>query len=385
MDKYNETILNLIKKIYYIFINKKIEIEKNKNIINFSTINDKELENKVDELQKKFYSFSPINEKKSSLDYIIKEILSIEQDIKKSEKKIKNEKELDKNKQEIIPVIADKFLIIDDKSEKVDINKIGLKPINLSEINKKTNTIDEIEIDDIIKPNSYSINSLMEYYGSCILKTQMLPAFIRNAVINKNIDQITKANNILSTLFNLYNISDGHNFSLISPRIEEFRKSFELMFSKLKNSGVNFSKQDIENIKNNNEKNEIKDFIILPEKDNFTIRTSNFHEDNLIINPIIFLRDDIQSIQDSQVMNLQYENADDKRVEITNRVIEKVKNINRKKLKLDEITERDEKLDKLYSSYKLKEIVEIKKDSNIYKLLESSEFLSNRIFQIFQN
>jgi hypothetical protein len=43
------------------------------------------------------------------------------------------------------------------------------------------------------------------------------------------------------------------------------------------------------------------------------------------------------------------------------------------KLKLDEITERKGKLDKLKEL--LKEKVEIKNDSNIYKLLESSEFL----------
>ena len=52
-------------------------------------------------------------------------------------------------------------------------------------------------------------------------------------------------------------------------------------------------------------------------------------------------------------------------------------------MKLDEIMESEEKLDKLNSSDKLKELlketVEIKKDSNIYKLLESSEFLSSRI------
>ena len=96
----------------------------------------------------------------------------------------------------IIEPMKEKFLIIDGKSEAVDIKKNPIKSINLSSINNKSNTIDEIEIDDIIKPNSYSINSLMEYYGSCILKTQTIPTFIRYAVINKNHEQIIKANNI---------------------------------------------------------------------------------------------------------------------------------------------------------------------------------------------
>ena len=490
--KFNETKLNLIKKIYDLFKNKKIEIEKNKNILNLSTINYKELNKEVDKLQKKFYSFSPSNKKIALTDSIGKltqKILSIEQDLKKSEENIKNDKDLDKKEKEIIPVIADKFLIIDGKSESVDITKQPIKPINLSAINNKSNTIDEIEIDDINKPNSYSINLLMEYYGSCILKTQMIPAFIRYAFINKNQEQITKANNILSTLFNLYKMSDKHNFSLISPRIKEFQNSFEIMFSKLKKSGVGFSKEDLRKI-NYNENKEIQDYIILPEKDNFIIRPSHFEEDDFEEGSTINITNGkrshftfkrgIQSIQDSQIFNLQYENLtqrnrdskvaqkkrkksvgikvrkkssiynkpqpiinvdkdlqkvytilddnnnisppspiifnlnknilpkrglvkkkdDDKRVKMTgknfegknfdiekeiNRVIEKMKNINKKKLKLDEFTEREGKLDKLFNSDKLKEIlkeekVEIKNDSNIYKILESSEFLSSRIF-----
>ena len=68
----------------------------------------------------------------------------------------------------------------------------------------------------------------------------------------------------------------------------------------------------------------------------------------------------------------------------TNRVIEKMKNINKKRLKLDEVTEREGKLDKLFYSDKLKEFlkesIKINENSNINKLLESSEFLSNKMF-----
>ena len=61
-----------------------------------------------------------------------------------------------------------------------------------------------------------------------------------------------------------------------------------------------------------------------------------------------------------------------------------MKNISKKKLKLDEVSEREGKLDKLYTSEQLKQLLkqtmEIKEDANINKLLESSEFLSSRIF-----
>ena len=49
-------------------------------------------------------------------------------------------------------------------------------------------------------------------------------------------------------------------------------------------------------------------------------------------------------------------------------------------MRLDEITEKEGILDKLFSSDNLKEllkeVVEIKNDSNIYKILEISAFLS---------
>lgn len=68
----------------------------------------------------------------------------------------------------------------------------------------------------------------------------------------------------------------------------------------------------------------------------------------------------------------------------TNRVIEKIKNINKKKLKLEEITERESKLDKLYKSDKLSELlkqtIKIPENSSINKLLKNNEFLSSRIF-----
>ena len=70
----------------------------------------------------------------------------------------------------------------------------------------------------------------------------MLPAFIRYSVINSKEDQITESINILSNLFNLYEIFNDHNYSLVSPRTEEYQKSFETMVSKLQRSGVYFSK-----------------------------------------------------------------------------------------------------------------------------------------------
>ena len=467
--QFNEKKLNLINKIYEIFINKKREIEGNNNTISFSLIDYKDLYSKIGKLQKEFF-FIPKYEHRiplsDSIGKLSQKILSIEQDISKSELKLKNIKSQDKNKEEVSSKIGDKFLIIDDKIEKVDKNKKPLHSKYISDISNKSNTVDEIELEDMNEPDSKTINSLMEYYGRCILKTQMLPAFIRYAVMTENQEKIIKSTNFISTLFNLYNISNNHNFSLISPRIEEFQKSFEIMFSKLKKSGVDFSKdQDLKDLKIA-DTNENEDFIKLPEKDNFDIPPNNFEQDfyeenditkaytyrNLTkqnknititkkqkkesdensprkaINTYNDPEDVIQPSKDLQkaytilddikdnpppqidlnianqkknipktgwvrkkvenkIVRMTGNNFEEQKFDIereTLRAIKKMKNIKRKKLKLDEISDREGKLDKLFYSDKLKELlkesIEIKNDSTIYKLNESSEFLFSWIY-----
>ncbi len=384
--------------------------------------------------------------------------------------------------------LADKFLIIEKNRQSVDKNISQKKQINASEINNQSTSIDTIEIEEINHPQIYSINSLMEFFGSCILKTQILPAFIRYAVKIKDENQITKAINILTELFNLYKSLENYNHSLISPRTEEYQKSFEIMFSKLKNAGVDFSKdKELESLQFD-DNSQIQDFILLPEKDNFLIKKSNFEKDFISDDSplnnslsstkslIIFKKTGIKTVKDNQMMNLEFEKlqqkipttqnkkvneekkkkksihiqnnpppivnvnhelqkvysileekepdnspfinslnmnqkkpnipkrglmkkkVDNKKVEITgknfegqnfdveketDRVIEKMKNLDRKKLKLEELSEREGKLDKLFTE-DLKEYlnksVKISENSPINKLIESCEFLSNRLF-----
>ena len=126
----------------------------------------------------------------------------------------------------------------------------------------------------------------MKFFGSCILKTQILPAFIRYAYKIDDKKQQIKAVNILSYLFNLYKSIDNYNLSLISPRTEEYKKSFEIMFSKLKNSDVNFKKDlELKKLRVNND-NTIEDFIILPKKDNFNIMANLFGKNKNNESPI---------------------------------------------------------------------------------------------------
>ena len=499
-DALNKNKLVLIKKIFKIFKSKIDEIRNHFNYINITEINENIINKKIEELKNKFYSYDTNSSKKITIDSIKKisqNIEKISQDILKSEKEQK-EKENNNNKN-IESIIGDKLLITDEYVKSVDINTEQIASNNVSDINNKSDSIDEIEIKDISKPQIYSIKSLMEYFGSCILLTQMLPAFIRYSFIKQEQTQITKSKKILSDLINLYENIKNSNFSLISQRTEEYQKSFLNMLSKLQKSGVTFSKDIIALIKEkgSNDNNMIQDFIILPEKDIFKIRTNSFeyesNEKNLNANNSItkkytkiFPKSGIKTIQESLVMNLEYEQLgkgeqkniqrkkssdsenyknrksnihnypqpssnisqeiqkvfivleedpidnkdllqnlkkhlldkkqpkigivqkkdEDMKPELgktgiifekenfdiekeINRVIYKMKNINKKKLKLDEVTEREGKLVKLFYSDKLKELlkesIKIDENSNIHKLLESSTFLSDRIFSFISN
>ena len=275
-NNFNTAKYNIIIQLYSLFISKKKEIEKNSNTINLSKITSDKINIKVKELQTKFYSYDSSKIKKKtmtdSIDKLSQNIEQVIQEITESQEIDNKEK---KKKENEILILADKFLIIDKNRESVDKKMSQKKAINISEIINQSTSVDAIEIEEIIHPKTYSINSLMEFFGSCILKTQMLPPFIRYAVKINDENQKTKAINILNDLYNLYKCLDK-NHSLLSPRTEEYQNSFEIMFSKLKNSGVSFSKDlELQKLKFD-DNNQIQDFIILPEKDNFTISKSDF-------------------------------------------------------------------------------------------------------------
>ena len=246
-DKYNLSIYNIIYIIYKIFKNKKEEIEKNNNFIGLSNLDLNEINKKIKELNDKFYSYDEKELKIEKYEEII-------QDIIKS-------KEEDKKKVENSSIItADKFLIFDNDRKEVDINT---KPIEKLDIpNNNINILEEI--DEIIQPKVISINSIMEFFENCIYKTQIFPAFIRHIVFIKNENLKIKATNIFSELYNIYKSLENSNHPLISKKIDEYRKSFEIMFSKLKQSGIDFSQDNELNQINSINSLQNQDFIIEP-------------------------------------------------------------------------------------------------------------------------
>ena len=139
---------------------KKSENENNNNIINLSQIDLNKINNKVEELKNKLYLYNLNSKQIARIDSIGKlsqDIEKILQNILISKEERNKNKELDSNKK-IESIIADKFLIIDIKIKSIDINTLPTKSINLSDINYKFNSIDEIELEDIIQPNIFSIN-----------------------------------------------------------------------------------------------------------------------------------------------------------------------------------------------------------------------------------
>ena len=279
-SEFNLNKYNLIQKIYDIFKNKRKEIQRNNNLIDLSRIPQKDLNKKVEELKNKFYSYDLISNQ-LSISYPMEEtsrkIEAIKKDILKTEEENKKEKN---NNKVIDSIIGDKFLIINENAQKVDINTKQCKLIDLLDIDNKYDSFEEIEIENIIQPRTYSIHSFMDYLGSCFSKTLMFPSFIRYAFKNKTEYQINKSINILSALFNLYNNVKINNFSLISPKIKEFKQAFEIMILTIEKSGVDFSKdQDIMDLINklrSNDNGHEHYFIALPEKDKFQIKESYF-------------------------------------------------------------------------------------------------------------
>ena len=229
-DKYNLSKYNIIYKLYTIFKAKKEEIEKNNNIINNSSLSLNEINNKIKELNDKFYTYEI---KMTNYDKIIQDIL-------------KSKEEVNKNIEESISLItADKFLINNNDRKEVNIKT---KPIEKLDIpNNNFNNL--VEINEIIQPKVISINSIEEFFENCIYKTQIFPSFIRYIVINKNEDLKLKAINIFSKLYNIYKSLEYSNYPLIFRKIKDYKRSFEIMLSKLKQSGIDFS-----------EDNELKEF-----------------------------------------------------------------------------------------------------------------------------
>ena len=227
-DKYNLSIYDIIVKLYIIFKTKKEEIEKNNNFIIISSLDLNVINKKIKELNDKFYTYDAKEVKMSKYEEIIKDIL-------KSKKIYNND-----NKENTPLITADKFLIIDNDRKEIDINTNPIKKLDIP----KNNFNDFVEINEIVQPKVVSLNSIVKFFENCIYKTQIFPANIRYIVINKNEDLKIKATNIFGELYNIYKSLENSNHPLISKKIDEYRKSFEIMFSKLEQSGIDFSKDN---------------------------------------------------------------------------------------------------------------------------------------------
>ena len=170
-------------------------------------------------------------------------------------------------------ILSNKFLINDNNIKGIDINTEQIKKIDLKEINNESDFVNVIEINEILQPKIYSINSIMEYFENCIMTIYIIPSYLRYAVTNNDSDKLKKATNILSDLYNLYKSLENCKFCLISLKIEEYKYLFEIMLLNLKNAGIDFPMNfELNGIDNSI----IKNFIIEPEKDNYTINKNNF-------------------------------------------------------------------------------------------------------------
>jgi hypothetical protein len=70
----NDDIYHLINNLYRLFKNKFEMIEKNNNIINFSPLDEKEIQKKIQSIKKNLYSYYPENCRNSSKNELIEEL-----------------------------------------------------------------------------------------------------------------------------------------------------------------------------------------------------------------------------------------------------------------------------------------------------------------------
>ena len=110
-----------------------------------------------------------------------------------------------------------------------------------------------------------------------------MPSFIRYSIINENQEQLKKISHILNELYNIYLTINNKNSSIISLTTKEYKKHFEEMIYKLKESGLNLS--EIKELKDLKVKDyDIKDLILLPELNNFIVNENNMEQESLIDN-----------------------------------------------------------------------------------------------------
>ena len=98
----------------------------------------------------------------------------------------------EKKDNESTSLLSNKYLITERfiKCLNKDTNRINLT--NFLENNNKSNFIYIKDVDDIIRPENYSIKSLIEFFKECALKAQLFPSFIRHSIINENQQQLKK-------------------------------------------------------------------------------------------------------------------------------------------------------------------------------------------------
>ena len=110
-----------------------------------------------------------------------------------------------------------------------------------------------------------------------------MPSFIRYSIINENQEQLKKISHILNELYNIYLTINNKNSSIISSTTKEYKKHFEEMIYKLKESGLNLS--EIKELKDLKVKDyDIKDLILLSELNNFIVNENNMEQESLIDN-----------------------------------------------------------------------------------------------------
>ena len=172
-------------------------------------------------------------------------------------------------------------------------------------------------------PEKFNINSIIKFLDECIVKIQMLPLFIKDAIITDEQQKKDKCTFILSDLFDIYKAIKEHDNSFFFPSLKEYKDSFESMFFKLKKSGVDFpNDEELNNLQLPKKyADKIQDFIIMPNRDSFSINENKIQEKkknkNKETSSIMNSRSGISKVSDNSNINIRPIDKDDTKNEIT--------------------------------------------------------------------
>ena len=224
--------INMIDSLYSEFKERIEYIQKNaiKTTEKYSDLSLEEIEKVQNQIKESFYNEKNAKNAKCNMDYNLKNLIE-----KIKESKTVEFIKIPKKKSEeayIIKEDSTNFPKKRDEQQQIQINII--KQDTLEEAEDI-----EVEIPDFeYSPKDISFDSFINFLQRGIQTCRVLPLFVKNTLKSKNKEKEVIAANKFQLLVNVYNSIKSKTYSIFSDYIENYKKAFNSMASKLAYAGM---------------------------------------------------------------------------------------------------------------------------------------------------